>query len=152
MTGVELSAELNAVAAANLQRARPRLRCQDVELVTADAAAYRIPDDVTIVYVFNPFTGPVFQAAIDELIASVDRRPRSVRLLYSNPREHERLMQIGRVRLVREITSWRPSREWARATTAINIYELAPSSPGVAAVAGQAGIGVRAGLLQREAQ
>ena len=126
--GVELSAELTAVAAANVEAARSRLRCQDIELVTADAAEFRIPDEVTIAYTFNPFTGPVFQAVIDELIASVERRPRTVRLLYRTPREHERLMRAGRFRLVRVITRWRPTREWA-STTAINVYELAPSPP-----------------------
>jgi SAM-dependent methyltransferase len=123
--GVELSPELTAATANNVERARAKLRCRDVELITADAATYRIPDDVTIVYTFNPFTGPVFQAVIDELIASVDRRPRTVRLLYNKPTEHEQIVRSGRFRLIREITTWRPTREWSRATTRINVYELA---------------------------
>lgn len=126
--GVELSAELNAVAAANVESSRARLRCQDVELVTADVAEFRIPDDVTFAYIYNAFTGPVFQRVLDELIDSVERRPRTVRLLYRTPREHERVARTGRFRLERVIISWRPTREWAN-RSAINVYELKPAGP-----------------------
>jgi SAM-dependent methyltransferase len=124
--GVELSAELTAVAAANVEAARSRLRCQNVELVTEDVVDYQIPDDVTYAYIYNAFTGPVFQWVADELIASVDRRPRTLRLLYRTPREHERLTRTGRFQLVREVTAWRPTREWA-SRTAIHVYEVKPA-------------------------
>ena len=120
--GVELSPELNTVAAANVEAARARLRCRDVELVTADLAEYRIPDDVTFAYTYNAFAGAVFQRVLDELIASVERRPRTLRLLYRTPREHDRVIGTGRFHLVRVITPWRPTHAWA-ALSAINVYE-----------------------------
>jgi len=76
-------------------------------------AEFRIPDDVTYAYCYNAFTGPVFQQVRDEMIASVDRRPRALRLLYRTPREHDCLIQTGRFRLVRVVRGWRPSRGWA---------------------------------------
>src|SRR5215203_4694311 len=125
VVGVELSAELNAIAWDNVTASRRRLGCPDIELVTADVAAFPIPDDVTFVYIYNAFKGFVFQRALEELIASVDRRPRSVRLLYQTPREHERVIRTGRFDLVRIKTSWRPTRAWAD-LSAINTYELRP--------------------------
>lgn len=102
--GVEISPELAAVARANLRAAAPRLRCRRVEVVMADAATHPVPDDVTVVHMFNPFSGPVMTAAIDRVLESIDRSPRSVRLVYSNPREagHEALLATGRARLVRQ--------------------------------------------------
>jgi Histone methylation protein DOT1 len=43
--GVEISGELNRVARANLEGHRQRLRCLDVELVTADITTWTPPDD-----------------------------------------------------------------------------------------------------------
>jgi SAM-dependent methyltransferase len=50
--GVEIAERLASVARANLDRNRGELRCQDIEVVTSDATDYRIPDDVTVVYLF----------------------------------------------------------------------------------------------------
>src|SRR4051794_65114 len=74
--GVEISERLNAVARANVERNRRRLRCRDVELITADAALFVLPDDVTVVYLNDPFTGSVFQAVLRQIVASLERRPR----------------------------------------------------------------------------
>jgi hypothetical protein len=121
--GVELSELLNEVAARNVAGARHRLRCGVVELVTCDVARYRLPDDVTVVYAYNPFQGPVFDGVVEELIASVDRRPRRVLLVYRNPVEHDRLIHCGRFRLVRVKPGLRPGRRWSELTS-IRVYEL----------------------------
>jgi SAM-dependent methyltransferase len=121
--GVEISAELNAVAIANLEASRRRLLCQDVELAEADILDYRVPDDVTVVYAYNPVGGPVFDAAIRALVASFDQEPRRMRLLYRYPREHDRLVASGRFRLLSTESPWRPTRGWRRGG-AINIYEV----------------------------
>src|SRR5436853_5633632 len=42
--GVELSPELAESARANVESARPNLRCQDVSIVVTDAMRYEIPD------------------------------------------------------------------------------------------------------------
>jgi SAM-dependent methyltransferase len=127
--GVELSPELNAIAERNLEACRRRLRCQDVRFITADAGTFPIPDDVTVVYLCNSFGGPVFDAAMDQLIASVDRRPRAVRVSYQFAREHDRLMATGRFRFVGTRESWRPTRTWVR-NSALHEYELLPAAVG----------------------
>jgi 16S rRNA G966 N2-methylase RsmD len=111
--GVELSARLHRIAQDNIDRNRARLRCTDVELVRADVLDYPVPDEVTVVFFDNPFTGQIFGAVLDRLLASVDRAPRTVTIVYFNPVEHDRLMRTGRVRLVRRVRGLRPGREWA---------------------------------------
>ena len=120
--GVELSPELDAVAHENIDRNRARLRCRDVELVCSDVLEYEIPDDVTIVYLNNPFLGDIFQNVIDKLTASVARHPRRLRVLYLNPIEEQRLLGAG-FRLMKATRGLRPTAEWAR-SNCIRIYEL----------------------------
>jgi SAM-dependent methyltransferase len=124
--GVELSPELIAVAQENLHAVRDKLRCQDVELIQADITTWAIPDDVTILYAYNPVRGDLFMAAMKAMIASYDRNPRPMYLLYRYPREHDVLAASGRFDLLHSITSWRPRRSWAGAT-AINIYAAGPA-------------------------
>lgn len=121
--GVELSEELNRIARANIERNRAKLRCPDVELVTADALDFPIPDDVTVAFFANPFTGAVFAGVVARLVESVDRAPRRLRLVYRNPIEHEHLMRTGRFRVIRNLRGWRPGREWSR-SNATRVYEL----------------------------
>jgi len=124
--GVELSEELHAVAVANLEAVRPSLACADVELIQADITAYPIPDDVTVVYAYNPVRGALFEATMNQLIASYDRRPRPMHLLYRYPREHDLVAASGRFDLLQTVTTWRPRPSWSRAT-AINIYAATPA-------------------------
>jgi hypothetical protein len=93
-----------------------------VELVTADATDYRLPDDVTVAYFANPFTGDIFRTVIEQLLESLDRRPRRLRLIYRNPVEHDYLMSTGRFRPVRRLRGWRPTEEWS-VSNSTRMYE-----------------------------
>ena len=115
--GVELSEQLHRVAQRNVEQSRDRLRCRDVQLVTADVRDFEIPDDVTIAFFFNPFVGEVFDTVITRLLNSVDRRPRPLRIIYGNPREEETLLRTGRIRPIRTSRGWRPGREWSRSNS-----------------------------------
>ena len=123
--GVELSERLHAIAEDNIARTRHRLRCQDVMLVRGDAREYEIPDDVTVVYFGNPFTGPIFDAVVRHLVASVERNPRVLRVLYWNPVEERLLLEAG-FTLVKRIRGMRPTREWSLSNS-MRMYELTPS-------------------------
>jgi hypothetical protein len=127
--GVELSRELHNIAVENITRNRDRLRCGDVQLVHSDVLDYGIPDDVTVAFFHNPFTGRIFATVIDRLLASVDRRPRQVRIIYDNPVEHDRLMATGRIRLVKQVRGLRPEAEWAKSNS-VHLYAVLPKPTG----------------------
>jgi SAM-dependent methyltransferase len=66
--GIELFDELLTLAQRNAAAAKPHLR-SEVELHVADAVRFVVPDDVTVVHLFNPFRGSVMtetQARIRE--------------------------------------------------------------------------------------
>ena len=100
--GIELSPDLAELSRENLARARG-LRCRSAEVVVGDATTFDVPGDVTVVYAFNPFTGAPFAAAVERILASLDRHPRPLSLVYTNPVEHAHLLGTGRFRPRREI-------------------------------------------------
>jgi SAM-dependent methyltransferase len=112
--GVEISEELKSIASRNLEKNAGRLRCREIDLVTADAMNYVVPDNVTVAYFYAPFKGDIFAKVLDNLIASVDRSPRPVRIIYTDPWDQDTLMFTGRVRQI---------RRWTIGPTAIYLLE-----------------------------
>ena len=123
--GVDFVPELTEIASKAATRNRHRLRCPEVELVTQDLATYRIPDDVTVGFLYDSVRGALFDEVVGELIASVDRNPRRVRLVYFRPREALRLEATGRARFVRH--GRRAVRRWLPAEY-LAMYEIEPPS------------------------
>jgi SAM-dependent methyltransferase len=119
--GVEISESLNEVARRNVER-MPGLRCKQVDIVTADLAECEIPDDVTVAFIYNPVRGELFSAVVDKLLASYDRRPRDLRLIYRIPLEEPRLTRTGRFRMLKSIRGIRP---WSP-ESAIRVYSVLP--------------------------
>jgi SAM-dependent methyltransferase len=105
--GVELSPDLSEVARRLVARERNRLRCRDVRIDTADATEYSVPDDMTYAYLYNPFNGDTFERVCANIVASLDRAPRPLHLIYLNPADHETLAATGRFRLVRRVHTTR---------------------------------------------
>ena len=100
VVGVEIAPGLTAIAQRNIERNRRRLRCQDIDLVTADAAEWEVPDDMTVAYFFSPFVGSVFSAVLRNIEASLDRAPRPLTLIYACPVLESEIAGGGRFKLV----------------------------------------------------
>lgn len=90
VVGVELLAPLAEFARENAALAGPRLH-SPIEVVVADASTWEVPDDVTVVFLFNPFVGSVMAAVQARIEASLKRRPRRLRVLYAHPEDQPNL-------------------------------------------------------------
>jgi hypothetical protein len=101
--GVELDERLNRSAQANLARWNGRLLCDEVDFICTDATEYEVPDDVTVIYFFNPFLGSVFEKVVGKIEESLARNPRDLTVLYGHPRMHDALINAG-FRLERQQT------------------------------------------------
>jgi SAM-dependent methyltransferase len=101
--GVEVSASLAEAARAALEASKREHRCKDVEIVVADAREYQLPDDVTIVYFFHPFFGETLDVVLGNIIASIDRNPRRVSIIYSYPLAGHQILATDRFRLVKQL-------------------------------------------------
>jgi SAM-dependent methyltransferase len=95
VVGVDFSASLCEIARRNLERYARRSETLSWEIVCDDAAGYRVGDDVSVVYVYNPFDEVVMRAFLDGLDASLAAAPRPLWLIYHNPVWHELVAARG---------------------------------------------------------
>jgi SAM-dependent methyltransferase len=100
--GVEISPVLAEIARTALAARRHQHRCRNVEIVVSDATAFRLPDDVTIGYFYHPFVNATFDAVLRNIVDSVDRHPRRVRLIYVHPVHSSQVLATGRFQRLRE--------------------------------------------------
>lgn len=106
--GVDLEEQWNAVARRNVEVNRHRFRCKDVEILTANVESWDVPDDVTYVYMYNPFSGAVLERFVSRLVRSLDRRPRDLTIIYAKPLQENVLAGSGRFVRVRYLRGLRP--------------------------------------------
>jgi SAM-dependent methyltransferase len=111
IVGLEVNEPDAEIARANARIAGPRRRCPNIEVVVADARVWPLPDDVTYIYMFNPFWDEIFTGMLDRVLESLDRRPRQLTMIYANPTCATELLATGRFERVR--TSRGPRRKSA---------------------------------------
>ena len=99
--GVEISPDLAKIARATVKTGRQRHRCDDVQIVTADATDFPVPDDMTVAYLFHPFQGETLEVVLQNIADSIDRNPRRVRLIYVHPIYADQVLQTKRFRLLK---------------------------------------------------
>jgi hypothetical protein len=104
--GVEISPALAEIARRNLAARRRRHRCRSVEVVVSDLGDYPVPDDFTIGYLYQPVKNETFDALLESIIDSIDRKPRRVRLIYNLPVQKSEVLATERFRLLTEQRSW----------------------------------------------
>jgi SAM-dependent methyltransferase len=85
--GIEIDAILSEIARQHIAAARQRgkLRCPEAQIITTDAAAWQVPEDVTVVFLFNSFTGELLEAVLERIRESVQAAPRPLKLVYVYP-------------------------------------------------------------------
>jgi SAM-dependent methyltransferase len=79
--GLEISPELVRVARKNLLAAR----IFRANVFCSDAAEFSELDEYTYLYMYNPFPAVVVRKVLENVFASVARRPRRLTLVYKNP-------------------------------------------------------------------
>jgi SAM-dependent methyltransferase len=86
VVGLELSPALADIALDNVERFTRRR--QDVarpEIIRADAAAYRFPEEPLVVYLHNPFDEIILASVVENLHDSLRQRPRPAFVIYHTP-------------------------------------------------------------------
>lgn len=84
--GVEFSEYLCDIARINLERYRRRFApAIESHVIHGDAAEYTIPDDVSAIFLFNPFDDVVMARVIGQVEMSIRRVPRRLYIIYRHP-------------------------------------------------------------------
>jgi SAM-dependent methyltransferase len=83
--GVEFSPELAEIARTNVGTFRAgRTACEDITVVCAETVDYELPDEPTVVYIYNAFEPPVMHKVFVNLQRSWERNPRRLLLILVN--------------------------------------------------------------------
>lgn len=92
--GVEFSPTLAAIARENLTRfaGSQQQDCQ-VSIIDADAADYRFSSNKIFLYLFNPFTAPVMDRVIANLVYACEHRSAEAIVVYVLPFCHEQFLR-----------------------------------------------------------
>lgn len=97
VVGVEIDAGLAEIARLNIELTRRRRRAETVECVVATVRDWRVPDDTSVVFMYNSFFGETFRDAMGCVFDSYNRNPRDLHIVYMFPWEHEWLLSTGRL-------------------------------------------------------
>jgi hypothetical protein len=90
--GMEISPQLHSIALNNIARySNPKQQCRNITAILGDAIGYVFPSGPLLVYMWNPFEGPVFTSVLANLESSLAREPRDIIVLYLQPNHKELL-------------------------------------------------------------
>jgi len=78
--GVEFAKELNDIAVENIEK----MSLSEVESIYADATSYQVPNNVSVIYFFNPFDKVVMEKVIDNLLHQKENFLNDVYIIYAN--------------------------------------------------------------------
>lgn len=95
--GIELSEMLCAKARENLEFYYRKAGKESPEylVIAADASQFDLPDDVTIVYLFNPFGPELLRGVVGKIEESLQRKPRKCTVIYLNPWFEDEFLSRG---------------------------------------------------------
>ena len=129
--GVDIDEGLDRSAKENIERAAGRLRAAEVTSFAASVLEWPVPDDLSVVYMFNPFTGKTFYRSMERIFDSYDRKPRNLRIVYGYPAEHDWLVSTGRV-VVESVSGcfWPARPGWWRRGHVLVTYQVVAAAAG----------------------
>jgi hypothetical protein len=96
VTGVELSQSLVNRSLDNVAKAKGTV-CQTIEVVCANAAHWRIMNDVTVFHFYNPFLKQTLRTVVGNIAQSLRDEPRQAWILFANPWDMAPLMRSGEI-------------------------------------------------------
>ncbi len=86
IVGIEYCHGLNRIARQNLLRYPDASKlCKDVDLVSMDAAEYRLPNEPLVLFFYNPFGRQVMETVVENVINSFQASPRRMVIVYLTP-------------------------------------------------------------------
>ncbi len=93
--GVEFSKPLCEIAQRNVEIFKKKVsKLSPIEIDNMDARDYVFSEKDSVIFMYNPFNGSIFETVIKNLKVSIERHPRTVTLIYMHPTEKDRVESI----------------------------------------------------------
>ncbi len=88
--GIELSEQLCEIAHKNIQLFTSKTKSpSNISIYNIDATTYKFQPEDSIIFMYNPFNGIIFEKVIKNLSQSLQDHPRKMTIIYSHPTEAE---------------------------------------------------------------
>lgn len=101
--GVEIQPDLHSIAEQNIARfSSPEQRCSNIRLLCRDARDFEFPPHPTVLYLFNPFPGYVFETVLANLEASLRQHSRQLYIIYNTPLAKTAIESAGFLQKLRD--------------------------------------------------
>lgn len=86
--GIELSQQLCDISKKNIESFNAKTKMDsNISLLNIDATTYKFEEKDSILFMYNPFNGVIFEKVIKNLKQSLDSHPRKITIIYMNPTE-----------------------------------------------------------------
>jgi SAM-dependent methyltransferase len=96
--GVEFSPTLNSIANKNIELYVKKTGpvCKDIQSICQDACAFPIPSGPCVFYYFNPFAPEIMSAVLANIVASLTKDARDIKLVFLKPLFNDLVEASGR--------------------------------------------------------
>jgi SAM-dependent methyltransferase len=85
ITGIDISPKLCHESIETVDRLVEKYPETHFEVLQEDACSYKIPDDTSTIFLFNPFDKVIMEPFVQHVLKSLERKPRKLKILYANP-------------------------------------------------------------------
>lgn len=93
--GIDFSPSLVAQAKENVPRYTGPVESGDIELLCMDAIDFEFPSENLLIYMFSPFSPPVFDTVMENLMASARKHRQTVKIIYYSPDYEDIVQKLG---------------------------------------------------------
>ncbi|MFI5154456.1 MAG: class I SAM-dependent methyltransferase [Chitinophagales bacterium] len=97
--GIDFSKEFCEEADATVQLYSKKNPASTFTITNIDAFYYEIPKNVATIFLFNPFDEVIMAKVVSNIIKSLERYPRTVRVLYANAQHKSLFLDKGFVEI-----------------------------------------------------
>ncbi|MBK7884210.1 MAG: class I SAM-dependent methyltransferase [Chitinophagaceae bacterium] len=95
ITGIDFSKELCNKATDNLTITKKIISDINFKIFNNDAFYFEIPDDVDCIFLFNPFDEIIMSGVVENILISLEKKPRKLFVIYANPLHKELFIGAG---------------------------------------------------------
>lgn len=95
VSGVDFSDNLCQQAKKNLDKIKQTLPSLQFSIDIKNAEDFVIPQDTDCIFLFNPFDGVIMEKVVNNIVESLDKKPRELDVVYANPIFKEKYLNAG---------------------------------------------------------
>ena len=95
ITGIDFAKALCVLADKNVHNTRPLFPLAKFNIICDDVVNYKIQNDQTVFFFFNPFDEVIMLKVVKNILASLKEKERKIYIMYANPVHKEIFLSAG---------------------------------------------------------